>query len=252
VDAKADLWLPEEDSVQTVLTYEVIAAQMRRAIHLGELPPGSKLPAERILSERLGVSRITLREAIRVLEGEGYVVISRGRAGGTTVHSGSMSPEEVRDWMGRRWNELEAIFDFRLINERRAAERAATRATPEQLAELRRIAEKAAESDEVNEFRTWDVRFHLFVADLAESALLRQAVEEARAQLYVPFRAVPLEKLLKVSGRQHLVVVTALERGDPRKAGKAMDRHLISVAKEMEALASVAGTNPRASPVPSA
>lgn len=233
-------WLREDDDVTTIPAYEVVAARMRRAIHLGELAPGSKLPAERILSERLGVSRVTLREAIRVLEGEGYVEVSRGRGGGTTVHSGAMSPEEVSAWMGQRWQELEAIFDFRLVNERRATERAATRADAEQLAKLREIAEHGAASADVNEFRTWDVRFHLFIADLAESAFLRQAIEEARAELYVPFRAVPLERLLRVSGHQHLTIVDALETGDPKKAGKAMEKHLTAATSQMEELAGAA------------
>jgi GntR family transcriptional repressor for pyruvate dehydrogenase complex len=237
----ASAWLRDDDGVTTIPAYEVVAARMRRAIHLGELAPGSKLPAERILSERLGVSRVTLREAIRVLEGERYVEVSRGRGGGTTVHTGSMSPEEISAWMGRRWKELEAIFDFRLVNERRATERAATRADASQLRELREIAEQGSQATDVNEFRTWDVRFHLSIADLAESTLLRQAVEEARAELYVPFRAVPLERLLKVSGLQHLAIVTALEKGDPRRAGKAMEKHLTAATAQMEELAGVDG-----------
>jgi len=236
----ASAWLRDDDGVTTIPAYEVVAIRMRRAIHLGELAPGSKLPAERILSERMGVSRVTLREAIRVLEGEGYVEVSRGRGGGTTVHTGTMSPEEVSAWMVPRWKELEAIFDFRLVNERRATERAATRVDASGLAELREIADQGTRSADVNEFRTWDVRFHLFIADLAESALLRQAVEEARAELYVPFRAVPLERLLKISGHQHLAIVAALEKGDPRRAGKAMEKHLTAATAQMEELAGVA------------
>jgi GntR family transcriptional repressor for pyruvate dehydrogenase complex len=232
-------WLRDDGEVNPIPAYEMVAARMRRAIHLGELAPGSKLPAERVLSEHLGVSRITVREAIRVLEGEGYVVVSRGRGGGATVHTGAMSPAEIRAWMKRRWKELEAILDFRSVNERRATERAATRAAATGLVALRELAEKGAESADVNEFRTWDVRFHFFIADLAESALLRQAVEEARAELYVPFRAVPLERLLLTSGRQHLEIVDALEIGDPRRAGKAMEKHLTAATAQMEELAGV-------------
>ena len=66
-------------------------------------------------------------------------------------------------------------------------------------------------------------------------------MEEARAELYVPFRAVPLERLLKVSGHQHLAIVTALEKGDPRRAGKAMEKHLNAATSQMEELAGVGG-----------
>lgn len=130
MEAQGSTWPQNGEGVEVVAAYEVVAQRLRRAIHLGELPPGSKLPPERILSERLGVSRITLREAIRVLEGEGYVEVGRGSRGGTTVRSGEMRPAEVRAWMRKRRSELDALFHFRRINEAGAAERAATRVPP--------------------------------------------------------------------------------------------------------------------------
>lgn len=230
-------WLETDGDVKVSPAYEVVAQKMRRAIHLGELPAGSKLPPERTLAERMGVSRITLREAIRVLEGEGYVEVGRGRTGGTTVHSGSMTPAEVSTWMGKRWKDLEAIFDFRLANERSSAERAATRATSAQTKKLGEIAARCAESADVNEFRSWDVHFHLFIADLAESRLLRQAVEEARAELYVPFRAITLEEMLASAGPQHRAIVAAIADADPRRAAKAMEKHLAATTEQMGKLA---------------
>jgi DNA-binding FadR family transcriptional regulator len=232
-----DEWPRGDEGIEIVPAYDVVARRLRRAIHLGELPPGSKLPPERSLSQRLGVSRITLREAIRVLEGEGYVEVGRGSHGGTKVRSGSMPPDEVRSWMRRRWPELEALFHFRRINEVGAAERAAERASKRDAGELKEIAQKCGESADVNEFRNWDVRFHLFIADLADSAPLRRSVEEARAELYVPFRAIPLEKMLATSRPQHLAIANAIENGDPRRAGKAMEKHLNSTAEQMSELA---------------
>ena len=56
------------------------ADHLRRAIHLGEFKPGDKFLPERQHAEQLGISRVTLREAIRVLEAEGYVEVRRGSA----------------------------------------------------------------------------------------------------------------------------------------------------------------------------
>ena len=53
--------------VERVPMYEVVARRLRRAIHLGDLLPGDTFPPERELAETLGVSRVTLREAIRLL-----------------------------------------------------------------------------------------------------------------------------------------------------------------------------------------
>jgi DNA-binding FadR family transcriptional regulator len=229
-------WPQNGAAVEVVPAYEVVAQRLRRAIHLGELPPGSKLPPERILSQRLGVSRITLREAIRVLEGEGYVGVGRGSRGGTTVRSGEMRPAEVRAWMRKRRPELDALFQFRRINEAGAAERAATRVRPADIAELRDLVELTRESGDVSAFRSADVRFHMRIAELADSTLLRNAVEEARAALYVPFRAFPLEQMHDVSVPRHIAIVDALEQGDPDAAAAAMEAHLLTTEEQLNKL----------------
>jgi GntR family transcriptional repressor for pyruvate dehydrogenase complex len=58
--------------------YELVVEQLRRAIHIGTYLPGDKLPPERELAQRLEVSRASVREAVRMLEGEGYVETRRG------------------------------------------------------------------------------------------------------------------------------------------------------------------------------
>src|ERR671939_148522 len=65
--------------------YEVTVMRLAQAIKLGALKPGARLPAERELVERLGVSRTTLREGIKALQQEGYLHTSRGRAGGNFI-----------------------------------------------------------------------------------------------------------------------------------------------------------------------
>ncbi|MGH3322686.1 MAG: FadR/GntR family transcriptional regulator [Streptosporangiaceae bacterium] len=62
-----------------------IAAQIRALVHAGRLRPGDRLPPERELCERYSVSRVTVREALRVLEASGLVAIKVGSRGGTFV-----------------------------------------------------------------------------------------------------------------------------------------------------------------------
>src|SRR6516225_4941632 len=66
--------------------FEETVERLLTTIKLGLAPPGSKLPPERALAERLDVSRVTLREAIRALQQSGYVESRRGRNGGTFVN----------------------------------------------------------------------------------------------------------------------------------------------------------------------
>ena len=59
--------------------------RLRREIHLGVYVSGNKLPPQRELAKSLGVSLVTLREALRILEAEGYLILRRGAAGGAFV-----------------------------------------------------------------------------------------------------------------------------------------------------------------------
>src|SRR5712691_7348558 len=76
---------PPMERIEPSPVYELVVERIRRAIHIGTYVPGDRLPPERALAEQLGVSRTTVREAIRVLEGQGYVETRRGSTGGLTV-----------------------------------------------------------------------------------------------------------------------------------------------------------------------
>ncbi|MBV8144951.1 MAG: winged helix-turn-helix transcriptional regulator, partial [Gammaproteobacteria bacterium] len=70
------------EPIKAVATYELVTNQIQRAVHLGLLVPGDRLPAERALAQQLGVARMTVREAIRVLAHEGLITVRRGAHGG--------------------------------------------------------------------------------------------------------------------------------------------------------------------------
>src|SRR5882672_227305 len=66
---------------------EMVAAELRRQIITGQLKPGDKLHPENVLQEEFAISRPTLREALRLLESESLITISRGKHGGARVSS---------------------------------------------------------------------------------------------------------------------------------------------------------------------
>lgn len=68
----------QDEDVKTAGGWAAVAAELRRAIDDGQHAPGSRLPSERALSERFGVSRVTMRRAIAELEGEGLLRVARG------------------------------------------------------------------------------------------------------------------------------------------------------------------------------
>ncbi|MBT5037425.1 MAG: winged helix-turn-helix transcriptional regulator, partial [Rhodospirillaceae bacterium] len=84
------------DPVRPTSACELVVEQLRRAIHLGRFLAGDKLPPERELAKQLGVSRTTVREAVKVLEGEGLVRSKRGAAGGLSVLDQKTSASHLR------------------------------------------------------------------------------------------------------------------------------------------------------------
>src|SRR5712692_7663341 len=124
------------ERVEHAPVYGLIVDQLRRAIHVGTFIPGDKFPPERELSKQLGVSRASVREAIRVLEGEGYVEARRGATGGIIVLDRAQTEERLAAVIRSKLPEIEQVIDFRLAVECRAARLAAVRRTDEDLARL--------------------------------------------------------------------------------------------------------------------
>src|SRR3954471_24772482 len=92
--------------------YAVVVEHLRRAIMLGTYAPGDKLPPEREHAESLGVSRVTLREAVRVLEGEGLVEGRRASAGGPRVRGRDAGRADARRQLRGRLGTVLATQEF--------------------------------------------------------------------------------------------------------------------------------------------
>jgi DNA-binding FadR family transcriptional regulator len=107
--------------------FEETLERLLTAIKLGIVAPGARLPPERDLAERLSVSRVTLREAIRALQQSGYVESRRGRYGGTVVKGvlPKLNKIAARRLAKQTGAELEDVLTLREVLEIGAAERAA-------------------------------------------------------------------------------------------------------------------------------
>ena len=221
--------------------YELVVDRLRKAIHLGTLRPGDKLPPERAHAAQLGVARVTLRGAIRVLEAEGLLKITRGATGGAQVVEQRVPKARLRKQLSSRIDELQAIVDFRVANERCAAERAASRVSPEDLDALRTSIEALEQSSTIGEFRQADTAFHLGVAKMAQSPLLYEAVENGRVAMFAPMDLLGYELMHAASLRAHRRILSALQEGAAAKAGRAMEKHLAHTRTELEHELGVAG-----------
>jgi len=215
--------------------FEETVERLLQAVRQGVVNPGERLPAERELAVRLGVSRVTLREAIASLREAGYLTSRRGRGGGTFVVARPASRGSRAGLPavgGRRWRDqdaasLEDVLGLRLVLEVGAAELAASRKPTAREATRLRTLVAEVERCTLADYRPADSRLHLAIAELSGSPSLVGLVADARARVNDLLDAIPLlPRNLVHSNAQHSRVVAAVLAGDPVAARESMQEHL--------------------------
>jgi DNA-binding FadR family transcriptional regulator len=206
--------------------FEETVERLMQSIRLGVVAPGERLPSERELATRLGVSRVTVREAIRSLQENHYVESRRGRYGGTFVNE--VLPTSAP---GKEFGDLHDVLTLRKVLETGAAETAAGRSLgPAERRGLRARLEEASTSSLV-EYRRKDSRLHLAIAEATGSAALTAAVAESRMRANELLDHIPLlEPNLAHSNAQHERIIASSLDGDPATARQAMAEHLDGTA----------------------
>jgi len=221
--------------------FEITVARLVQAIKLGLVRVGERLPAERELAERLGVSRVTLREAIAALRDAGYLESRRGRTGGTFVRSalpgtGGGRPDagELAREMGDR---LPDALDFRRVLESGAAGLAANRSLPAVERQALVVALAASRDRDPANRRVADSRLHLAVAAASGSPSLAAAVADVQLTLDRLLAAIPvIPRNLDHSDAQHTRIVDAILAGDPNAARLVMEEHCDATAELLRGL----------------
>jgi DNA-binding FadR family transcriptional regulator len=216
--------------------FEETVERLLTIIKLGIVAPGDRFPPERELAAQLGVSRLTLREAIRELHGAGYVSSRRGRFGGTFVIYTRPAPDraELRRLAQEDGDKLTDALTFRLVVESGAAEALASqlaRAPDPGASEtlLARLADVNGASPA--DYRRLDTLFHLSIAELAGSSLLTAACADARWRLNDLLNAIPvLQRNIDHTAGQHAAIVQAILDGDAGRARAAVAEHLEGTA----------------------
>nr|WP_285757859.1 FCD domain-containing protein [Nocardiopsis ansamitocini] len=209
--------------------FEETVERMLSAIKLGVVPRGERFPAERELSARLGVSRITLREAIRALQEAGYVESRRGRFGGTFVTYVPPRPSraEAQRLLRQMDSGLDDLFTFRLALEVGSAVLLAARGLSAEQEQTLIARMSEAEDATIEDYRRRDTAFHLTLPELAGSVTLTSALADARMRVNDLLNAMPmLAKNLEHSRAQHAAIVAAIQARDPEAARAAVTEHL--------------------------
>ncbi|MEV0825701.1 FadR/GntR family transcriptional regulator [Nonomuraea rubra] len=222
--------------------FEETVERLLQAIKLGVVPPGHKLPPERELAVQLGISRVTLREAIRALSDAGYLDVRRGRYGGAFVTYVPPKPDagdlrQAVNEMGMA--ELSDALTFRLAVECGAAQVLATTELPEDRRAV--LTRRLADLNEagLDDYRRLDTAFHLSIAELTGSTLLATTCADARSRVSDLLNAIPMLQVnLDHAAVQHQAIVDAILAADPEAARRAVAEHLEGTAALLRAFLS--------------
>jgi GntR family transcriptional regulator, transcriptional repressor for pyruvate dehydrogenase complex len=216
--------------IAPVRRYEEVVRQILALIASGDITPGSRLPPERDLAERLQVSRNVLREGFRVLEERGLILARQG-AGRflrelpeDDLRTGSARRDVQRDRLERA--SIADILEARSLLEQEIVTLACQRRSTAEAAEACRAAER---------LRTWDdnLRFHRLIAAATHNFMLVRLVEQQLLLLNdldqrgrYPSRA--SEEVIARQRLEHEKIASAILDRDERQARQLMGDHIRS------------------------
>jgi DNA-binding FadR family transcriptional regulator len=205
--------------------FEDTVGRLLETIRLGVLEPGESLPPERELATRLGVSRDTVREAIKSLSDAGYLVSRRGRYGGTFLAEDLPAPSADGVRFSRA--DIDDALRLREVLEVGAARMAAGRTLTavERETLWARLADVRGAA--LEDYRRLDSRLHLAIAEAAGAPSLVPLVAENRMRLNELLDHIPLlARNIVHSDEQHEAIVIAILAGDADGAAETMTAHV--------------------------
>lgn len=233
--AGADLQTLAFRPVQSPRTFEAIVSQIKDAIIDGRLTVGSRLPSERDMMRIFGVSRSSLREAIRVLETLGVLTARRG----TGPEAGYIIAPAQGDQFAGLWQLQTILLNISLLDllevretvEAMTIALACKRATPSDCEQLRSLIGKMESAREPESFLEFDTGFHVAIAQCSGNAVAPLVMEALRGaiahKMIEAFRMVqdwPPEHSYLV--QDHQQILATIESGDAGRAAEVIHSHL--------------------------
>jgi len=231
--------------------FQDVVDQIQDAILKGRLAPGSRLPAERELTDIFKASRGTLREALRVLEQKGLISIKMGVKGGAVVNRPTTHQisESLDLLIQYRKVSLRDLAEFREGVEGMVAALAAKRATKEDIRHLKRLLDEAGAcvrqgAPGWDAFILVDNRIHMSLAKMAGNPVYESVLRTVYDNIHRYFdRFLPREEgIIEENFRDLRDIVKAVEEGRAAKASRLVQDHVSRFNKRMEENASSLST----------
>jgi len=209
---------------------EVIIQQIKDQIKKGILKPGEKLPSERELASLLGVSRASVREAIKALSFSGYLEVIQGK--GTYILEIASKYDEITNFFSKFSNySLDYLMEARIMLEGEFARLAALNASQEEIDIIEKIFNEIAKSKDLNSFFVKDLEFHLTIAKATHNPIMNGLMKIIGEMLYKE-----TEKIIEMSRdtRENTIEITrnlvqAIKQRNAEQAKELMSKHIRNV-----------------------
>ncbi len=233
------------DAVRVPKSAELVSAYLRRRIATGVIPDGDTIPSESVLAEQFGVSRPTLREALRVLEAQGLITVKRGTRGGAKVSApdGRVAAEATALVLQHRGVTMSDVYEARTLIDPTCAGLLATRRTDSDIEKLRAaIADAEQALDDPATGVRLQQEFHALIVDLAGNETMRvltgmvlRIIDVAAYSKVERDAGTPSEiTAMHVGHKHHRLLVDLIEAGDAEGAERLWRRHAKETADYLQ------------------
>lgn len=210
-----------------------IIGQIRHLISSGQLAPGDRLPAERKLAERFGVSRGPVRDALQKLEF--YGILKTLPQSGTVVAGMGITALEglITDVLQIEEHDFYSLVETRVTLEVKAAQLAAKRRTPEDLIAISQALQAYEKKLKAGELAIEeDLLFHLKIAEAGRNGVLKSLMLIITPDIVASYRQYNVcddDKVDLKTLKEHEDILHHIQQQDIEAAGKAMQKHLRDV-----------------------
>ncbi|NRQ31811.1 FadR family transcriptional regulator [Nonomuraea sp. NN258] len=216
---------------------QVIVDQIKLLIRDGRLSAGDRLPSERELGQRFGVSRVTVREALRVLEAGGLVTIKVGSHGGAflTAPSAERLGAGLADLISLAPLTAANVTEARTVVELGILPLVVERATEADIADLLAMAEESGRAVERGEYAIeMSAAFHTRVAACTHNPAIEMLVQSFHGPLLMSLEESHADAPMGRQGtEEHLALTRAIQARDEAAARAVMTRHLERTARRV-------------------
>lgn len=226
-------------AVQRVPVVQQVVNNIRDFIFSGTISVGEKLPTEKDLCEQLSVGRSTVREALRILQANGFVEIQPGR-GAFVARNKEPDPGDIVEWFVQNEVELKDCIEVRTALEPLAIKLAVARATDADIAQITRTHTKfvkAVEENDTAAIAKYDERFHNQIVESSKNKLLisinrkvSEGIQSFRGKTF------QLQQNALNAIDPHTDIMHALEERDSEAGEMFMRRHIQRILEDLTAV----------------